>query len=97
MELNAQKQQALTYLQRRQKTEDQISQQQLQYEVEDNKLQLEADLRETQRELTQAKRDLDTLKSAKALSSEQIIKQADLISGLEKGEAFLQDLIEELF
>ena len=44
----------MKYLKLRQKTQDQLSSEQLGYEVEDNKDQLEADLKETKRALSKA-------------------------------------------
>lgn len=85
------------YISLRQKTEDQLSAEQLQYDVEDNKSQLEADLKVTQRQLAAERRTLEQLKSAKVLSSKKLIDQLDLIEGLEKGVESLEALIEELF
>lgn len=85
------------YSQLRQKTQDQITLEQLQYDEEDNKLQLETDLTATKRSLKLEEQKLLALKSAKALSSQQIINQLDLIEGLKKGITTLESLIKELF
>lgn len=69
----------------------------LQYQVEDNQSQLEADLKETKRSLITAKRELVQLKSKEQLSSQDIIKQIDLIESFEKGIEKLEALIKELF
>ena len=85
------------YLALRQKTEEQISLEQLYYDEEDNKLQLETDLTATKRALKSEKQKLEQLKSEKQLSSQAIIDQLDLIEGLEKGIVVLENLITELF
>ena len=85
------------YQQLRQKSQEEISQEQLSHEVEDNKLQLEADLRATQRQLTLEQRELESLKSAPRLDSEKILKRQDKIRGLQEGVKSLVALIEELF
>ena len=87
----------MKYLKLRQKTQDQLSKEQLDYEVEDNKLQLEADLRETQRALSLAKQNLLALKSQKMLSSVAILKEMDNIRGYEEGIKSLEELVKELF
>lgn len=91
------KQPSTKYIALRQKSDSQLEMEQLQYDVEDNKSQLEVDLRETQRSLVAEKRKLEQLKSAKVLSSTAILNQMVLIEELEKGVKSLEALIEELF
>ena len=57
----------MNYLQLRQKTSQQTNEEELQYDLEDNKSQLELDLRETKRAIVQAQRELEKLKSQKRL------------------------------
>ena len=87
----------MKYKELRKKTVDQIEEQQLQYDVEDNKAQLEADLKATQRALTTAKRQLVDEKSRATLDSGSIIELHNQIEGLEKGAEAIENLIKELF
>tara|TARA_R110002051_G_C8361168_1_gene441901 strand:+ start:54 stop:320 length:267 start_codon:yes stop_codon:yes gene_type:complete len=79
------------------KSQEEVSAEQLTYQVEDNKEQLEGDLKVTSRALTQDKRVLVELKSAKELDSTRILKQIDLITGRQLAIKNLKALIKELF
>ena len=61
------------------------------------KLQWEANLLETRSRLASAKVRLEELKSAQPLSAQRISDQMDEVEALEKGEARLVSLQEELF
>lgn len=87
----------MKYLDRLKKSpEDKLTEQQ-EWLAEDNKLQLEADLKATSRELKLEKRRLEGLKSQEKLDSGKILQSLDNIEGLEKGEKALTKLIKELF
>jgi hypothetical protein len=87
----------MKYLDRiRKSPEDQLSEEQ-EYQAEDNKSQLEADLKATSRDLVAKRRKLDSLKSAAVLSTHDIFMCEDAIEGLEKGVEKLNALIAELF
>lgn len=88
---------AMKYLDRIRKGSEEILSEQQQYQAEDNKLQLEADLRETQRLLKSEQRRLEELKSQPQLSGGNIIECQDMIAGLTAGVKALGDLIHELF
>lgn len=75
---------------------DQLTEQQ-EWQAEDNKEQLEADLKATSRKLTLEKRRLEELKSAVKLDSTKIGECEDSIEGLTKGVKSLKALIKELF
>ena len=93
----AEEQETMSYRQLRQKNQDQTDLEKLSFDIEDNKLQLEADLRETERSLTLERRTLQALKSKEVLSTGEILKQQDLIRGLEEGVEAVKALIKELF
>ena len=76
--------------------EDQLTEAQ-EYLAEDNKDQLEADLKATSRALKEEKRTLEVLKSEAQLDSGKILDSQDKIEGLTKGEKALKKLIAELF
>ena len=87
----------LTRKQLLQRSESTIEAEKLVYQLEDDKLQLEADLRETNRALTSKNRELLQLKSAPKLSPTSIVEVTGEIESLEKGIQILEDLIAELF
>ena len=87
----------MKYIERRKQSKDQIEEQQLQYDLEDNKAQLEADLTATSRARTATRRELEDAKSKAVLDSSTIISLLNDIEGLEKGKKTLETLIEELF
>ena len=87
----------MSYRQLRDKTKEEKGQEYLDYAVEDNKLQLEADLRETRRSIAKSERKLVELKSAHKLNSRDILKEKDHLESLKMGQAGLSDLIKELF
>lgn len=87
----------LTYMERITLSDKAKQSEELGYQAEDNKSQLEADLKETSRELIRQKRVLDELKSAATLDSGAILAKVDEIKGLEAGVTALTELIAELF
>lgn len=91
------KKKPLTYMERITLSDKAKLSEELGYQAEDNKSQLEADLKETSRELIRQRRVLDELKSAATLDSEEILNKQDEIKGIEAGVKALEDLIAELF
>lgn len=75
---------------------DKLSEEQ-QYQNEDNKSQLDADLTVTERRLKELGRELDTLKSVPVLSAGDILAKQDEIAATEAGIKSLKALIAELF
>lgn len=86
-----------SYLSLRQKTSQEATEEELLYDVEDNKSQMQLDLRATNRAITQAKRELLKMKTLKVLDSNKIVSKMDEIANLEAGEKTLKELISELF
>ena len=86
-----------SYLILRQKTSQEATEEELLYDVEDNKSQMQLDLRATNRAITQAKRELLKMKTLKVLDSNKIVSKMDEIANLEAGEKTLKELISELF
>ena len=84
-------------LERLGQSSDEKKQAQLSHQVAQDKLQLEADLLETQRQLAIKKQELEDLKSAPVLSAADIIKCSDEIEGLKAGEKAIKELKKELF
>lgn len=76
--------------------EDKLSEKQ-EYQVEDAQLQLEADLKVTQRELKAETRKLAKLKSAEVLSSADLVDCINKIDALKGGVKILNALEKELF
>lgn len=67
------------------------------WDAEENKANLEADLRETRKTIRSCKKDLVLLKSAVNLSSRDILDCMDNIKQYEAGAKALEELIAELF
>lgn len=86
-----------TYKELREKTAEELSQEQLLWDIQDNKLQLEADVRATERQLLTEEVVLTQLKSRNTLSTQDIISQMDVIKGLRDGLGSIKELLEELF
>lgn len=87
----------MKYIDRIKKSQEEQLTEAQEYLAEDNKDQLEADLKATSRALKEEKRTLEDLKSAAQLDSGKILNSQDKIEGLEKGVKALQKLIKELF
>ena len=87
----------MKYKARISKSEKDQSKEQQQYQIEDNQRQLEADLVATSRVITGKKRELEQLKSAPMLSSEDILNCQDQLNGHIAGKEALEALIKELF
>ena len=80
-----------------QQSPEKLEKDQLSHQVEIDKLQAQADLLETQRQLNICKQELTQLKSAKELSFVSIINKQNQIEGFEKGVKSIESLIKELF
>lgn len=72
-------------------------QEELQNQVEQDKLQLKSDQLATQQALAKAKQKLSTLKSAAVLSPANIIAQEVVVDDLDRGLKALNKLEKELF
>ena len=78
-------------------TQEKTAQEAAEYQVQQDQLQLQADLLETNRQLNAAKRELVEAKSASTLSVSSIIAIQDRIAGLEAGVKAIKALEKELF
>ena len=87
----------MKYIDRIKKSQEEQLTEAQEYLAEDNKDQLEADLKATSRALKEEKRTLEDLKSAAQLDSGKILNSQDKIEGLQKGVKALDKLIKELF
>ncbi len=94
------KQQQPTPMKRRQlltMSPEKLEAEQLEYQLEDDLAQWEADIKATSRAITAKKRELVQLKSAKTLSSIEIVKAIGELESLEKGLEILEAQKTELF
>ena len=90
-------QQPLTYLQRRQQSSAEKSLEEVQFQSEETRLQLQADRLESQKQLSSKRRTLNELKGAFPLNAGLIIKTQQEVVALEKGLVELDVLENELF
>ena len=67
------------------------------FQNEENKLQFQADLLATQRDLSKEKQNLSKLMCKDTLSAQRIMETQDEIAALQSGVTRLQGLIKELF
>ena len=88
---------SMKYRDLRQKSQDQIEAEQLEWQIEDAQEQLEADLKATSRRLKLERQELLCLKSTEALDFQEIFAKIDLIEGLEQAVIRFEKLKEELF
>ena len=79
------------------KSQEQLSLEQQQFQVEDNEAQLKEDLRVTNRAITLEERILVSLKSEAKLSATDILNSMDKLAGLKEGATTLEALMKELF
>lgn len=80
------------------KSTEERTKEELDYTLEKDKLQLEADLLETQRDFANAKQKLKALKSeAENFSPAKIVNAMNDVASLEAGLQALNDLKQELF
>jgi len=86
----------MKYIERK-KSVDQRQEKELKYLEAANKMQLQMDLLETQKAKEEAKLQLDIEKSKDQLDVDALIALQNAIDGYEKGEKFINELIEELF
>lgn len=70
---------------------------QVSHQVQQDKLQAQSDLLETQRQVSIYQQKLEDLKSAKVLSVSDIIKCQNDLDGYAAGEKAIEKLIKELF
>lgn len=78
-------------------TEQEKQNDELDYVVQEGKLQLEADINETKKALSQAKRTLATQKAAVPFETTAVLKTMATIDGLEQNLARAEALLVELF
>lgn len=71
--------------------------QMLSHTIQQEQLQAQADLLETQKKVAQLKQKLETLKSAEELSLPEIVGTQVELEGYQAGEKALKELIKELF
>lgn len=84
-------------LERLQQTATEKEQAQLSHQVQQDKLQAQADLLETQKQVSIYQQKLEDLKSAKQLSLSDIINTQNILDGYIAGEKAITKLIKELF
>jgi len=87
----------MTYLERIQKTNEQLAQADAEFRNEENRLQLESDLLATRKTIAQAKRELEELKGKNKLVYQDILDKQATIRSYEAALAELEELREELF
>ena len=87
----------LKYQQLLQQSQQEKDQQALEFQVEEAKQQLEADILATKRSLASSRQDLLKAKSAQPFDAQKIINIQIRVEGLEDGLSRLLDLMEELF
>ena len=80
-----------------QQSQQEKDQQALEFQVEEAKQQLEADILATKRSLAASKQDLLKAKSAQPFDAQKIINIQIRVEGLEDGLSRLLNLMEELF
>ena len=80
-----------------QQSQQEKDQQALEFQVEEARQQLEADILATKRSLAANKQDLLKAKSAQPFDAQKIIDIQIRVEGLEDGLSRLLDLMEELF
>ena len=83
-----------------QQSKEKRDQEQLQYHVQEQQQQLEADLLETKRELSKAKRELEEAmypEPGEGLDTGAIIELQEDVASLERGIEALEALKEKLF
>jgi septal ring factor EnvC (AmiA/AmiB activator) len=79
------------------KGSDAAKEKQLQHTADKAKLQMQADLLETESLLGSAKVELEELKSSSTLSAQKLSETEDKIESLEKGKARIEGYLTELF
>lgn len=79
------------------KSQEKLEKEQLDHQLAQDKLQLQADLLETQRQLGVKKQELVNAKSASVLEAGKVLSIQDEVKALEAGEQALIDLEKELF
>lgn len=87
----------LSYLERRQRSEQEIQSEESQFQADTAKLQLQSDILATQQSLAEANRALDNAKSCYPFSSKAILEAEIKVEGLEDGLARLDRYKAELF
>ena len=87
----------MKYLERIQQSQESRTQEQQQHLNEINKLQLESDLLETKRALSEKRQQLERLKSEEGLRITDIVGTLSDIDALERGLKTIEQLKEELF
>ena len=88
---------ALKYKDRLLQSDQEKAQEDVEYQVEQAKLQLDADLLATKRSLAESEKDLVTLKSTFPLNAASIVDQQGDVAELKAGLAALEALKKELF
>ena len=84
-------------LQLLQQTATEKEQQQLSFTIQQDKLQAQADLLETEKQVGLSQQKLEDLKSAPTLSLGDVIKAQQELEGYERGVVAIKALIKELF
>ena len=87
----------MKYLELRQQDQTELDQAQLEYENQQNKLQLESDLLATQQKVNEVKKELQALYLKPKLSSSDILAKRNELIEYENGYKELKKLIAELF
>jgi len=87
----------LTYEERISRSPEEMLSQEKQYQIEDAKDQLDADIKATRRALSKAERNLDPLYSAFPLDTQAIFAAEDNVKALKAGLERLNDLSSKLF
>ena len=91
------KSKAMTYKARLQQTDNQREESQLDYDVAQAELQMEADRLATKRSLTTAKQRLEEVKSARPLSVQAVLDAQVNVADYEAGLKAITALQTELF
>ena len=86
-----------TFLERMKMSDSEQKEGQLSYLVEQNKLQMESDILETQRKIAQLKEELDTKKSQETLQFGSIVEIMSQLQAYAEGLEALKTIKAELF
>jgi len=88
---------SLKYKERLLQSDQEKAQEDVQFQVKQAELQLEADMLATQKSLAESEKTLAILKSSFPLQPDDIVETAGQVAELKAGLKFLEDLKKELF
>ena len=87
----------MKYKTRVKKSAQQVEQVQLDHDVEQSKLQVQADLLATKLTLSKEEAKLDKLKSARPFSLSAVVEQTQVVNDYKEGLKIADEIVAELF